>query len=120
MDIVKRILVTNLGIGVVTVPIYILFKNFPFIDIFLMGIISTFTIILTLFYFLGVKFTSSWAILQKVLVTFPTSFVLSHIVKHIGNNPVLEYITLFTIGYIISTPLIFLSYKIVKKIYNYK
>ena len=85
-----------------------------------MGIITTFCIIFLSFYFLGIKFTSSWAILQKVLVTFPTSFVLSHLVKHIGNNPIVEYVTLFAIGYIISTPLIFLSYKIIKKIYMIK
>jgi len=117
---IKRILATNVGIGLVTVPIYILFKNFPFIDIFLMGMITTFSIIFLSFYFFGIKFTSSWAILQKVLVTFPTSFVLSHIVKHVGNNTVLEYVTLFVIGYIISSPLILLSYKIIKKIYKNK
>jgi hypothetical protein len=120
MNIVKRILATNVGIGSVTVPIYILFKNFPFVNIFLMGLITTFSVIFLSFYFLGVKFTSSWAILQKVLVTLPTSLVLSHIVKHIGNNPIGEYVTLFTVGYIISTPLIFLSYNIIKKIYKKK
>ena len=68
----------------------------------------------------GAKFVGTWAILQKFAVTLPTSFVLSHLVKLLHSNPLLDYIILFTIGYSISTPLIFLTYYITMLIYGKK
>jgi hypothetical protein len=40
--------------------------------------------------------------------------VLAHLVKHLPSNPLLDYIILFVVGYVISTPLIFLTYNVTK------
>jgi len=116
----ERILISNIFIGLTTVPIYIFLKSFPFFIVFGAGILTTLTVLILFFYFLGAKFVGTWAILQKFAVTLPTSFVLAHLVKHLPSNPLLDYIILFTIGYSISTPLIFLTYYITRLLYNKK
>ena len=107
-------------IGLVTVPIYIVLKSFPFFIVFSAGILTTLSVLILFFYFLGAKFVGTWAILQKFAVTLPTSFVLSHLVKLLSINPILDYVILFVVGYMISTPLIFLTYYITMLIYNKK
>ena len=120
MKLHERILISNIFIGLATVPIYIVLKSFPFFVVFGAGILTTLTILILFFYFLGAKFVGTWAILQKFAVTLPTSFVLAHLVKHLPPNPILEYIILFVVGYAISTPLIFLTYYITMLIYGKK
>lgn len=111
----KRILVANLLIGLVVVPVYILLKHEPFLVVFLSGIVVTFAVLLLFFYFLGARFVGMWAVLQKLLVTLPTSFILSLIAKELSHDVIEEYLMLLVIGYSVSTPLIFLTYKIAKK-----
>ena len=116
----ERILISNVFIGLATVPIYIFLKSFPFFIVFGAGILTTLTVLILFFYFLGAKFVGTWAILQKFAVTLPTSFALSHLVKLLPINPLLEYIMLFFVGYVISTPLIFLTYYITRWLYGKK
>ena len=120
MNLYERILISNVFIGLATVPIYIILKSFPFFVVFGAGILTTLTVLILLFYFLGAKFVGTWAILQKFAVTLPTSFALSHLVKLLPINPLLEYIMLFFVGYVISTPLIFLTYYITRWLYGKK
>jgi Mg2+/Co2+ transporter CorB len=120
LTLYERILISNVFIGLVTVPIYIILKSFPFFVVFGAGILTTLSVLILLFYFLGAKFVGTWAILQKFAVTFPTSFVLSHLVKLLPINPLLDYIILFFVGYMISTPLIFLTYYITRWLYGKK
>ena len=120
MNLHERILISNIFIGLATVPIYILLKSFPFFIVFGAGILTTLTVLILFFYFLGAKFVGTWAILQKVAVTLPTSFVLSYLVKLLSTNPILDYIILFVVGYVISTPLIFLTYYITMFLYGKK
>ena len=107
-------------IGLATVPIYIVLKSFPFFIVFGAGILTTLSVLILFFYFLGAKFVGTWAILQKFAVTLPTSFVLAHLVKHLPADIFLDYIILFFVGYIISTPLIFLTYNVTKWLYGEK
>jgi len=107
-------------IGLVTVPIYILLKSFPFFVVFGAGILTTLSVLILFFYFLGAKFVGTWAILQKFAATLPTSFALSYLVKLLPTNPLLDYIILFVVGYSISTPLIFLTYYITMLLYDKK
>jgi hypothetical protein len=107
-------------IGLATVPIYIVLKSFPFFIVFGAGILTTLTVLILFFYFLGVKFVGTWTILQKFAVTLPTSFVLTHLVKLLPSDLFLDYIVLFFVGYTISTPLIFLTYYITRLLYNKK
>ena len=116
----ERILISNIFIGLATVPIYIVLKSFPFFIVFGAGILTTLTVLILFFYFLGAKFVGTWAILQKFAVTLPTSFMLAHLVKHLPSNPLLDYIILFVVGYAISTPLIFLTYYITMILYGKK
>jgi len=116
----ERILISNVFIGLATVPIYIVLKSFPFFIVFGAGILTTLSVLILFFYFLGAKFVGTWAILQKFAVTLPTSFVLAHLVKHLPINPLLDYIILFVVGYAISTPLIFLTYYITMILYGKK
>jgi len=109
-----------LGRGAVRVPIYIFLKSFPFFIIFGAGVLTTLSILILFFYFLDAKFVGTWAILQKLAVTLPTSFVLAHLVKLLPSNPLLDYIILFVVGYSISTPLIFLTYHITMLLYGKK
>jgi len=120
MNLYERILISNVFIGLVTVPIYIILKSFPFFVVFGAGILTTLTVLILFFYFLGAKFVGTWAILQKFAVTLPTSFVLSHLVKLLSTNPLLDYVILFAVGYVISTPLIFLTYYITWWLYGKK
>lgn len=115
----RRILLSNIVIGIVVVPVYILLKTQPFYLIFGTGVIVTLSILLAFFYFLGVKFVSTWAILTKLTATLPTSLTLSMVVKML-HGVIETYVILFLIGYLISTPLIFLSYWIAKRIVNKK
>jgi len=116
----KRILLSNVFIGLAAVPIYIFLKSFPFFVVFGAGILTTLTVLILFFYFLGVKFVGTWAILQKFAVTLPTSFVLAHLVKLLPSDLFFDYIVLFFVGYTISTPLIFLTYYITMLLYGKK
>ena len=116
MNLYERILISNVFIGLTTVPIYIILKSFPFFVVFGAGILTTLSVLILFFYFLGAKFVGTWAILQKFAVTLPTSFVLSHLVKLLSTNLLLEYIILFVVGYSISTPLIFFTYYVTRRI----
>ena len=97
-------------IGLVTVPVYIVLKSSPFLAVFGVGVLTTLTVLILFFYFLGAKFVGIWAVLQKFAVTLPTSLVLTRLVEDVPRNPYLEYVVLFLVGYMISTPLIFLTY----------
>jgi hypothetical protein len=116
----ERILVSNMFIGLVTVPVYVFLKSFPFLVVFGVGVITTLTVLILFFYFLSVRFVGTWAVLQKFSVTLPTSFVLTHLVKHLPLNPLLDYVVLFSVGYLISTPLIFLTYNVTGWFYGKK
>jgi len=110
LKLLKRILLSNVFIGLVTVPVYILLKPLPFFAVFGVGVLTTLTVLILFFYFLGAKFVGTWAVLQKFAVTLPTSLVLTRLVEDVPRNPYLEYVVLFLVGYTISTPLIFLTY----------
>jgi len=120
VKITNMILMSNMVIGIFTVPIYLLLKQFPFPFIFGVGIIATLAVLVLFFYFLGMRFVGTWAILQKIVVTLPTSFTLSHLVKILPSNIVAEYFVLFAVGYVISTPLIFATYCITRWLYGKK
>ena len=107
-------------IGLATVPVYILLKPFPFLAVFGVGVLTTLTVLILFFYFLGAKFVGTWAVLQKFAVTLPTSFTLTHLVKLLPSNPLLDYVVLFSVGYIVSTPLIFLTYFVTRWLYGKK
>jgi len=107
-------------IGLATVPVYILLKPLPFFAVFGVGVLTTLTVLMLFFYFLGAKFVGIWAVLQKFSVTLPTSFTLTHLVKLLSSNPLLDYVVLFSVGYIVSTPLIFLTYFVTRWLYDKK
>ena len=118
--ITHMILMSNMIIGIFTVPIYLLLKQFPFQLIFGAGIATTLAVLVLFFYFFGMRFVGTWAILQKIVVTLPTSFTLSHLVKVLPYNIVAEYFVLFTVGYVISTPLLFVTYCVTRWLYGKK
>jgi len=107
-------------IGLVTVPVYIVLKPLPFFAVFGVGVLTTLTVLMLFFYFLGAKFVGIWAVLQKFSVTLPTSFVLTRLVEDVPRNPYLDYVVLFSVGYTVSTPLIFLTYHITRWFYDKK
>jgi len=117
MKLHRRILLSNVFIGLVTVPVYIVLKPFPFLAVFGVGVLTTLTVLILFFYFLGAKFVGTWAVLQKFAVTLPTSLVLTRLVEDVPRNPYLEYVVLFLVGYTISTPLIFLTYRVTRWLY---
>jgi hypothetical protein len=116
----ERILVSNMFIGLVTVPVYVFLKSFPFLVVFGVGIITTLTVLILFFYFLSVRFVGTWAVLQKFSVTLPTSLVLTRLVEYVPRNPYLDYVVLFLVGYTVSTPLIFLTYRVTRWFYDKK
>ena len=120
MKLHRRILLSNMFIGLATVPVYILLKPLPFFAVFGVGVLTTLTVLMLFFYFLGAKFVGIWAVLQKFSVTLPTSFTLTHLVKLLSSNPLLDYVVLFSVGYMISTPLIFLTYFVTRWLYDKK
>jgi len=120
LKLLKRILLSNVFIGLATVPVYILLKPFPFLAVFGVGVLTTLTVLILFFYFLGAKFVGIWTVLQKFAVTLPTSFVLTRLVEDVPRNPYLDYVVLFLVGYTISTPLIFLTYHVTRWLYDKK
>ena len=59
MKLHRRILLSNVFIGLVTVPVYIVLKPFPFLAVFGVGVLTTLTVLILFFYFLGAKFVES-------------------------------------------------------------
>jgi len=117
LKLLKRILLSNVFIGLVTVPVYILLKPLPFLAVFGVGVLTTLTVLILFFYFLGAKFVGIWTVLQKFAVTLPTSLVLTRLVEDVPRNPYLDYVVLFLVGYTVSTPLIFLTYCVTRWLY---
>ena len=48
-DIIRRILLSNVFIGLVTVPVYIVLKSFPFLAVFGVGVLTTLTVLMLFF-----------------------------------------------------------------------
>ena len=48
-DIIRRILLSNVFIGLVTVPVYIVLKSFPFFAVFGVGVLTTLTVLMLFF-----------------------------------------------------------------------
>ncbi len=109
-----RFLISNLFIGIFTVPVYLFLHSEPFYVVFPASFAVTLAVLLVFFSFLSRSFITLWALLAKVMVTLPTSFTLSMVVKHLNYGFVIDYIVLLALGYVISTPLLILSYKIMR------
>ncbi|AHA92038.1 hypothetical protein [Los Azufres archaeal virus 1] len=109
-----RFLISNLFIGIFTVPVYIFLHTKPFYVVFPASFAVTLSVLLAFFSFLSKRFVTLWALLEKVMVTLPTSFTLAVIVKHLNYGFAIDYLVLLALGYAISTPLLILSYKLMR------